>query len=362
MTLNPRDSIRGSELDLFTRKTLIVALIAAILLLLWAVRGVVVLVFLSAVLAAGIGPTVQRVRIWTRHLVNRNISRGTAVLLVYLPLIAVTVVVIVFLIPRLIVDLRALSVQLPALIEQNILLPLSHYIPVDGARAALHGGIHLPRASVVLYVRNVLSAAASFVAVLFMVGYMLVDAPRLRNLILLAWPPPVRAQRSVILRRVAGRMSSWLSAQIILSSIIGAATFVGLIALRIPYALPLAIFAAIGEMVPIIGPIVGTAPALAMALLQSRWQFWGVLALALILQKSENLFIAPRVMSRRVSISPLAVFIAFMIGAELLGIVGIVIAVPAAAVIQVAFEEAFVAPRERRHDVARAGTLTKRRG
>lgn len=362
MVLDPRDRIRGGELDLFTRKVLIVALIAAVVLLLWAARGVVVLIFLSAVLAAGIAPAVQRLRLWGRHFLHRNIPRGTAVLLVYLPLLALAVILVFVLVPRVIVDVHALSVQLPLLIEQNILQPLSRYVPVDGARAALRGGIHLPRSSVVLYLRGAATAAASFAAVLFMVGYMLIDASRLRNLLLLAWRPDVRAERSVVLRRIARRMSSWLSAQIILSAIIGGATFIGLLALRMPYALPLAIFAAIGELVPIVGPIVGTAPALIIALLQARWQFWGVLALALILQKSENLFIAPRVMSRRVSISPLAVFIAFMIGAELLGIIGIVIAVPAAAVIQVAFDEAFVNPRERRHDQTRAGTLTKRRG
>jgi len=66
-------------------------------------------------------------------------------------------------------------------------------------------------------------------------------------------------------------------------------------------------------------------------------------------------------MSRQVFISPLAVFVAFMIGASLLGIVGAIMAIPAAVIAQVAFEEVFVARRERRHDVSRAGTLTKRR-
>jgi predicted PurR-regulated permease PerM len=139
------------------------------------------------------------------------------------------------------------------------------------------------------------------------------------------------------------------------------ATFIGLLILRVPYALPLAIFATLGEMVPVIGPIVGTAPALAMAILQSRWQFWSVLLLAIVLQKSENLFIAPRVMARKVDISPLAVFIAFMVGASVLGILGAIMAIPVAAVIQVAFEEVFIQRRERRHDLARAGTLAKRR-
>ena len=66
-------------------------------------------------------------------------------------------------------------------------------------------------------------------------------------------------------------------------------------------------------------------------------------------------------MSRKVSISPLSAFIAFMIGGALLGIVGAIIAIPAAAVIQVTFEETFVEWRERRHDPIRAGTLIKRR-
>jgi predicted PurR-regulated permease PerM len=156
-------------------------------------------------------------------------------------------------------------------------------------------------------------------------------------------------------------MSSWLSGQLILSGIMGLATFIGLLILRVPYAVPLALFATLGEMVPVIGPILGTAPALVIALLQSRWQFWSVLVMAILFQKIENFFIAPRVMSRKVSISPLSVFIAFMVGASLLGIVGAIMAIPVAAIVQVAFEEIFVARRERRRDIGRAGTLTKRR-
>ena len=62
------------------------------------------------------------------------------------------------------------------------------------------------------------------------------------------------------------------------------------------------------------------------------------------------------------SVLPLTAFVAFMIGATLFGIVGALMAIPAAAVMQVAFEEAFVARRERRQDLARAGTLRKRAG
>jgi len=155
-------------------------------------------------------------------------------------------------------------------------------------------------------------------------------------------------------------MSSWLSGQVILSCFMGAATFIGLLILRVPYALPLAILAMFGELVPVIGPIVGTAPALVVALIHSRWQFWSVLVMVLLFQKAENFLIAPRVMARKVSISPLAAFIAFMMGGALFGILGAMMAIPMAAIAQVVFEEMFVARRERRFDLDRAGTLLRR--
>jgi len=155
-------------------------------------------------------------------------------------------------------------------------------------------------------------------------------------------------------------MSSWLSGQIILAAIMGVSVFVWLLILRLPYALPLALLATFGELVPVIGPILGMTPAMIIAILHSRWQFWSMLIFVLVAQKLENLFIAPRVMSRKVSISPLAVFIAFMMGASLLGIAGAILAVPIAAIIQVAFDETFISRRERRLDDTRSGTLLRR--
>jgi predicted PurR-regulated permease PerM len=354
-------SVERRELQLFGRKALVVAAVIVGLALLWAVRDILILIALAAVLAAGISPAVQRVRILWRHFFHHNISRGAAVLIVYFPFLLIMVLLLVIMVPRLIDDTRALSAQLPSLLEHNVIKPLQRYVPVRALNEALRGGISLPPASVLFYVRSAATAIASFVAILFMVVYMLIDAHRLRNIFLLLYPPEVRAQRRRTLTRLARRMSSWLSGQLILSAMMGGAIFVLLLALRLPYALPLALLAALGELVPVIGPILGTAPSLAIALLHSRWQFWSVLVAALLLQKLENFIVAPRVMSRKVSISPLGTFIAFMMGGALLGIVGVIIAIPAAAVIQVAFEETFVEWRERRHDSGRAGTLIKRR-
>ncbi len=361
MAFVPRDPQHRDELGVFARKVFVVAGVVVLLAILWAARHVLFLVFIAAVLAAGIAPAVHRVRVLGRHLLHRNIPRGAAVLIVYFPFVVLMLLLLLIIVPRVIMETRSLGAQLPALIDQNILTPLERWVPMGAARAYLRThGLALPRGSVVVYVRGAAAAVGSFIAVLFMVVYMLIDANRLRNMILLVYPPEVRARRRVMLNRVGRRMSNWMGAQLILSGIMGVAVFTGLLLLRVPYALPLAMFATVGEMVPVIGPIVGTAPALVLALLHSKWQFWGVLIMVLVLQKLENLLIAPRVMARKVAISPLTAFVAFMIGASLFGVAGALMAIPVAAVLQVAFEEAFVEQRERRRDSARAGTLRKR--
>lgn len=359
--LRPTEGRGRSELDLFLRKVLIVIAAAAAALLLWNVRDVLLLIFIAGVIAAGIAPVVRRVRVLWRYNFRRPISRGTAVMIVYLPFLLVVLLIGVVIVPRFVADMQALGERLPELVEQNILQPAERYgVPVGMVREELRDGVELPRSRVFAYMRNAAAAIASVFAVLFMVAYMLIDVDRLRNLFLLIYPPEVRGRRRATMRRIARRMSGWLAGQLLLSAIIGVTTFVGLTILRIPYALPLSIIAAVGELIPVIGPTVGAVPALAVALLNSQWQFWAVLVFAVVLQKAENWFIVPRVMSKKVSVSPLAVFIAFMIGASLLGVIGAIIAIPVAAILQVAFEEAFVARRERRLDADRAGTLLRK--
>ena len=360
MAFVPRPQAHDGELELFAKKVAIVVACGIALGVLWFARHVLILIFIAAIIAAGITPAVQRVRVAVRFYFHRNIRRGTAVAIVYFPFVLLMLVLLIVVVPQLVFETRSLGAQLPALIEQNILTPLEHFVPVAPIRAYLHDGIRVPPSNVFGVVRVTATVVASFVAVLFMIVYMLIDAERLRNLVLLIFRPEVRADRQRVLTRIARRLTSWLSGQLILSAMMGGAIFISLLLLRIPYALPLAILAMLGETVPVLGPIVATAPALAIAILHSRWQFWSVLILAVVLQKIENFLIVPRVMSRKVRISPLAVFIAFMIGGALLGVIGALLAVPVAAIVQVAFDEAFVARRERRQDADRSGTLVRR--
>src|SRR5205085_12541613 len=195
MAFQPREERRTHDVELFIRKVGIVIFAIAAAALLWAVRDVVLLVFIAAVLAAGIAPAVHRVRVWGRHWFHRRVPRGTAVLLVYFPFLLLVVVLLIVMVPRLIVETRALNAQLPSLLEANILTPAEHFLPMGPVRAYLKQGVALPHGAVFVYVRSVATLLASVVAVLFMIVYMLIDAHRLRNLFLLFYPASVRGER-----------------------------------------------------------------------------------------------------------------------------------------------------------------------
>ncbi len=346
-----------SELHLFTRKVLIAAAVAIGIVFLWNIQRILILILIAGILASGVSPAVHRVRVLTRHYLHRRIRRGTAVVLVYVPFLVAAALFAIFGLPHLLVEGRDMAVRLPVLVEENIILPLAPYLPVDELRKLLATG----PADVDLfpYIKGAVSLVASIVIVLVLIVYMMVDAERLRNLFLLFYPARERGRRRKTILRLSRRMSSWLAAQLLLALIVGSATFVLLLALRIPYALPLALVAGIGEMIPVLGPILSAIPAVIIALFLSPWQFWGVLIGAIVIQQVENYLLVPRIMGEKMSISPLAIFVAFLIGGSLLGIIGAILAIPVSAIIQVTFEEAFVARRERRQDPGRAGRLVR---
>lgn len=345
----------GDDYALFKRKFGLVVLTLLLLALAWRVRNVLILVFIAAILAGAIAPAVRRVQLHVRRFTRRRIQRGTAVLLVFVPFVTLVVTLGALTIPQLVAQGEDLSRELPALLEEK--LAVVPWIDVERVERSIRDWFS--RIPLYAYLSTAATAITSIIAILFMVGYMLVDAERLRNLVLVLFPADERSERRRTIRRISRRLSGWLGGQLILAAIVGFATFVTLLALRIPYAVPLALIAAIGEMVPVIGPIVGAIPAVSVALFQSDWQFWGVLIAAIVIQQVENYLLVPRLLGRKVSVSPLAVFIAFITGATLLGIVGALMAVPAVAIVQLVFEESFLRQRERRRDTARAGTLVR---
>jgi predicted PurR-regulated permease PerM len=114
---------------------------------------------------------------------------------------------------------------------------------------------------------------------------------------------------------------------------------VGLAFFGVPYFYVVALIAAFGETIPIVGPVIGGVTAVAIALTVSpKLAFW-VGVYFLVLHQLEANILVPKIMERRVGVSPVAVMIALLVGGALWGLVGAILAIPTTAILSVMLEE-----------------------
>ena len=139
--------------------------------------------------------------------------------------------------------------------------------------------------------------------------------------------------------KISTKVSAWLSGQLILGGTIGLSAAVGLYLLGVPYFYVLALLCAFGEMIPVVGPIFSAIPAILVALTVSPKTALFTLLFFIVQQQVENHLLVPKIMERQVGVSAVVVIVALLIGGALLGIMGALLAVPSAAIIQVVIGE-----------------------
>jgi predicted PurR-regulated permease PerM len=151
--------------------------------------------------------------------------------------------------------------------------------------------------------------------------------------------PSKRPRTRAVMEKVWWRLGGYLRAKVIVMLIVGALMYVTLVVLRVPFAVPLAVLVAFGELVPTIGPWIARIPLLSIA----AFQGWTTLLLtflaSVILEDLKAYVISPRIQGQQLNIDPLLVVMSVLIGSALMGAPGAFIAVPFAAMLQVIFEE-----------------------
>ena len=125
------------------------------------------------------------------------------------------------------------------------------------------------------------------------------------------------------------QLGGWVRGQLLLMTVIGVVTYIGLTALGIPYALPLAIIAGLLEAVPNIGPTLASLPAIAIALFTISPTMAGIVVLLyVVIQQLENNIIVPKIMASAANVSPLIAIVVIITGLKLGGVVGTLLSVP----------------------------------
>jgi predicted PurR-regulated permease PerM len=154
-----------------------------------------------------------------------------------------------------------------------------------------------------------------------------------------------REELEVILERTTGRIGGYVTGNAVVSLIAGGAAFVALLLIGVPYALALAVWVALTDLIPTVGALLGAALVCIVAAFAGLPELAATAVFFVVYQQVENYMIAPRVMRRAIEIPPAAVIVAVLVGGTLAGFFGALLALPIAATIQVVFEQLYVKDR-----------------
>jgi predicted PurR-regulated permease PerM len=324
-----------------------VALLLAVAM--YQVRTVLMLVYVSALLAIGLAPIVRAVeRQKLLPVGTRRFPRGLAILTLYLTLLVALVGLGLAVIPPLVQQGQALWRRLPDLFArgQQFLIDrglLDHEFTMSEALqkapTGMLGAGGDAVSTVVGAVINVAGGVFGVVTILILTFYMLVESDTIFRRFVRLFPMDQRLRIATVSSDITVKVSAWLGGQLLLGAIIGTTATLGLWLLGMPYFFVLGFIAGIGELIPMVGPILSAIPALMVALTVSPSMALGVGVFFLIQQQFENHLLVPKLMERQVGVSAVTVVIALLIGGSLLGIVGALLAVPTAAVLQVILDE-----------------------
>jgi predicted PurR-regulated permease PerM len=315
------------------------------LMLLWAaylVRDALLVIYISLLISIGLSPLVETLE--QRRSRRQRLPRWAAILIIYLVLVGALIGVAILVIPPLVDQARELWAALPSLLHkgQQWLLErgwISRELTVQEAVQQTPVGGPDAVGTLVNAVWGLVGGIFGVVTILILTFYLLVDFDKIVRFFILLFPRAGRGRVRDATHRVTAKVSAWLGGQLLLAMIIGSSAALGLWLMGVPYFYVLALLAALGEMIPVIGPILSAVPAVIVALTVSPALGLAVTAFFVVQQQIENHLLVPKVMERQVGISAFVVITALLIGGSLLGIVGAVLAVPTAAILQVLFEE-----------------------
>ncbi|MBI3627754.1 MAG: AI-2E family transporter [Candidatus Sungbacteria bacterium] len=304
-------------------------------LLFYVLRQTIAVILFAVVVASSMEPAI-------RWLQKRKVPRILGTILIFLSVIGVLSLAVYLIIPLISQDFQGFTLSYPVF-ERQVLREIENIgnVPfADFLSANLRDALSQPARYISGFTGGVLSFTSNFFGgvfsgvIIIVVSFYLTARERgIEDFIRIIIPLEHEEYAVDLWSRSQRKMGQWLRAQILLGLLIGAFIFLGLTLLHVKYALVFAFIAAILELVPIVGPVLAAIPAVMVAFLQSPFLALMVVILFVIVQQLESHVIVPLVMRTAIGIPPIVVVISLLVGAELAGIVGLLLAVPMASVV-----------------------------
>ncbi|MCC5876537.1 MAG: AI-2E family transporter [Candidatus Sumerlaeia bacterium] len=224
------------------------------------------------------------------------------------------------------------------------------------ATTAMSGAKVVGAALIFFYttVTSIFGTAAFLVFAVLVNIYLLVDFSKIRNLMEVMTPVEHHERSFDVLAKVDVAVGGFIRGMLICSLLVGVMTFVGLTALGMGrFAALIAVMAALGNLIPYMGAVAGGVPALLYVIFSSGYESMearvfagiGVLVLTAVIQTVESLYFQPKIVGKSAQLNPITVLFALAVGANF-GLLGMIVAVPAACIVRVLLKEFYWDKRE----------------
>jgi len=333
----------------FTRRliqtVLTVAVVVIAIAALWAAREALLLIYISALIAMGFSPLVRLIERPRTSTGRFHIPRWIAILGIYIVIVATIAIAGLLVIPPLVAQAESLWGKLPDefnrfqtfLIHYNLMT--RRITLAEAVQNAPSGSGSNAVETVLVALSTVIGGVFGIITILILSFYLLIEAGGMFDYVMRFVPAGRRADVATAARQAVTKVSAWLRAQLVLAGVMGTFAALGLGFMGVPYFYVVALVAAIGETIPIVGPIIGGITAVAIAATVSAKLALIVGGYFLVLHQIESNVLVPKIMERRVGVSPVSVMIALLIGGALWGLMGAILAIPTAAILSVIVED-----------------------
>jgi len=340
-----RDSVVGRSLPIYVGLLFVVFTVVGILLL-YMLRHVLLILFISILFAAALtGPSE-----WLHD--RLRVPRGLAAVLIYVAVFAVLVGLGWLVVPPLLGQVAEFADRAPEYADRyrGVREAYTHLredfpaLPPFDDQVSRLGSAILDRAGErAAALPGDLFALFLDMLSVFVISLLLVTSrARIRDFIVSLVQPARRDEVASILDRIWSRIGVYLRAKAIVMAIVGVLMYLALLLIGVPFAVPLAIVVAFGELIPRAGPWLARIPLLAIAALDSPRAFILTLVASVAIENLKGYVISPVVEGDQLDIHPLVVFLAVLVGATLAGPAGAFVAVPAAAIVDIVVREVVV--------------------
>jgi predicted PurR-regulated permease PerM len=326
------------------RTTLIVVALLAAIYVAYLLRRPIAWLAIAGFIALALSPPVRFLTRWMR--------RSFAIAIVYTGLLLVPIGLGLVVIPPVVTQVQHFVEDAPRyaadvrdFIENNrTLRQLQQEYDIGGqlqAKAAELPAKFGSAASVLADLGlGLLNSVFAVVTILVLAAFLLASGPRWRDEILRMLPPERAAAWRRVSDDIAGAVGNYVGGALAQAIIAGASSYMVMLILGIPFSGPLAVLIGVLDLIPLIGATVAAVLVgivtvfVGFPVTTIIWAIW-----AIVYQQIENNVIQPRIQSRAVDVHPFVLLVAVLCGATLFGVVGALVAVPAAASTQIVIRE-----------------------